>query len=66
MLENNCFLQDCGLFGSLENNKLPDKAGVVDVIKTWLAFWIKAKFNITDYSVDDFRRGIEGVRRIKI
>ncbi|KAG5565612.1 hypothetical protein RHGRI_001501 [Rhododendron griersonianum] len=40
------------------NNKHLDVAEVVDLIKTRVAFWIKAKFNITDYTVEDFKRGI--------
>ncbi|KAG5512836.1 hypothetical protein RHGRI_003355 [Rhododendron griersonianum] len=48
------------------SNKHPDVAEVVDLIKTRVAFWIKAKFNVMEYSVEDFKRGIEVIRRKRI
>ncbi|KAG5523937.1 hypothetical protein RHGRI_030813 [Rhododendron griersonianum] len=32
---------------------------VVDLIKTRVAFWIKAKHNVTEYSMEEFKRGIK-------
>ncbi|KAI8546908.1 hypothetical protein RHMOL_Rhmol07G0155900 [Rhododendron molle] len=48
------------------NNKPWEKAEVVDLIKTRLALWIKGKYNIKDYSVEDFKRSVDGIRKICI
>lgn len=39
---------------------------VVDLVKTRVAFWIKGKFDIKEYSVDDFKRCLGGILMVKI
>lgn len=43
---------------------IPDN--IVDLSKTRMAFWIKARFKVDDYTVDDFKRCLDGIRKIKI
>lgn len=47
------------------NNKPWDELECLDVVKTKMAIWIKAKFNIKEYSVEDFKRSLEGIRSLR-
>ncbi|KAI8542071.1 hypothetical protein RHMOL_Rhmol08G0110300 [Rhododendron molle] len=48
------------------NNKDVDRNQVEELIKTRTALWIKAKFDIKVYTVEDIKRNLDGVRRLKI
>lgn len=48
------------------NNKVRSSEEVGDVIKTKVAMWMKVKFDIKVYSVDDFKNFLSGIRRVKI
>ncbi|KAI8543351.1 hypothetical protein RHMOL_Rhmol08G0210300 [Rhododendron molle] len=37
-----------------------------DLVRTRIGFWIKGKFDIKDYSIEDFKRSLDEIRRIKI
>lgn len=39
---------------------------VVDIIKFRVAMWIKVKFNIRLYSVEDFKSFLDGIRSLKL
>lgn len=39
---------------------------VLNMIKTGVAIWIKARFSIQKYSVDDFKVNMEAMRIIQI
>ncbi|KAI8566579.1 hypothetical protein RHMOL_Rhmol02G0051600 [Rhododendron molle] len=38
----------------------------VDLIKLKMAFWVKGKYNLNSYSIEDFRSHLDGIRRHKI
>lgn len=46
------------------NNKPWDEMLCMDLVKTRMAIWIKAKYNIKEYSVEDFKRSLEGIRSL--
>lgn len=48
------------------NNKTWEIEEIADLSKTRMAIWIKGKFIVKDYSVDDFKRCLDGIRRCKI
>lgn len=48
------------------NNSSMEAEEVLELVKTRMAFWIKGKYDIKDYSVEDFVRCLEGIRRIKV
>lgn len=48
------------------NNKVWELEEVIDLAKTRMALWIKGKYNVKNYSVEDFKRCLEGIRRIKL
>lgn len=54
------------ILSSLFDNKVWEIEEVVELSKTRMAIWIKGKYNVKDYSVDDFKRCLEGIRKIKI
>ncbi|GFY98859.1 hypothetical protein Acr_13g0002600 [Actinidia rufa] len=41
------------------------KAEFIDLIKLRVAFWVKAKCNINEYSVVDIQRCLDGIRSIR-
>ncbi|PSS08274.1 Endonuclease [Actinidia chinensis var. chinensis] len=41
------------------------KAELIDLIKLRVAFWVKAKCNINEYSVVDIQRCLDGIRSIR-
>ncbi|KAI8551511.1 hypothetical protein RHMOL_Rhmol06G0192600 [Rhododendron molle] len=47
-------------------NKIYEEAILVDNIKTKIAMWLKACYDLKDNSVEDIRRGIEGIRKLKV
>lgn len=48
------------------NAQYVDIAEMVDSIKTKVALWTKVCFNIQDYSVEDIKRCLQGVRKLKM
>lgn len=47
-------------------NKVWEIEEVIDLVKTRMAIWVKGVYNIKDYSVDDFIRSLDGIRKLKI
>ncbi|KAI8559837.1 hypothetical protein RHMOL_Rhmol04G0205900 [Rhododendron molle] len=39
---------------------------VVDIIKFRVATWIKVKFNVRMYTVEDFKRFLDGIRSLNL
>lgn len=39
---------------------------MLDMVMTRMALWIKGKCNIKNYSVDDFKRCLDGIRRLRL
>lgn len=39
---------------------------VCDLVKTRIAFWIKSKHSIKEYSVEDFKQSLDRVRRLRV
>lgn len=48
------------------NNKKWELEEILDLSKSRMAIWIKGKYNVKDYSVEDFKRCLEGIRKVKI
>ncbi|KAG5515827.1 hypothetical protein RHGRI_036766 [Rhododendron griersonianum] len=48
------------------NNKVADRNQVVELTKTRVALWIKARFDIKVYTVEDIKRNLDGARRLII
>lgn len=48
------------------NNKAFVVEEIIDLSKTRMAIWVKRKFDVKDYSVDDIKRCLEGVRKVKL
>ncbi|KAI8548528.1 hypothetical protein RHMOL_Rhmol07G0279500 [Rhododendron molle] len=48
------------------NNTLRSAREVGDQIKTKVAMWMKAKFDIKVYSVEDFKCFLHGIRKLKL
>lgn len=59
-------MQFYGQFNVVFNNKAWDKDEMVDLVKTRMALWIKGKYNVNDYFVEDFKRNLDGIRKVKI
>lgn len=38
---------------------------VIDIAKTRMAIWVKAKFDNKDYKVEDFKRCLDGIRKVR-
>lgn len=47
------------------SNTQVEKLNLLDVIQRRVAFWVKAKCDLKEYSVMDFQRCIEGIRKIR-
>ncbi|KAI8522859.1 hypothetical protein RHMOL_Rhmol13G0029600 [Rhododendron molle] len=48
------------------NNVSRSASEVGDQIKTRVAMWMKAKFEIKVYSVEDFKCFLDGIRKLKL
>ncbi|KAG5527856.1 hypothetical protein RHGRI_028703 [Rhododendron griersonianum] len=48
------------------NNKATDRNQVVELTKTRAALWIKARFDIKVYTVEDIKRNFDGAKRLII
>lgn len=46
------------------NNKIWEMEEICELAKTRMAIWIKGKYNI--YSIDDFKRELDGIRLVRI
>lgn len=51
---------------SVFNHKTWTVGEIVDLVKTRMAIWIKGKYDVKDYSVDDFKSNLDAIRRVKI
>lgn len=45
------------------NSKGWEVEEVIELSKTRMAIWIKRKFGVKNYSVDDFKRCLDGIRK---
>ena len=43
------------------NNKVWEVEEIIELSKTRMASWIKGKFNVKDYSIEDFKRDRKSV-----
>lgn len=48
------------------SNEAVEVEEVIDLSKTRMAIWVKGKYGINDYSVDDFKRCLDGIRKVRI
>ncbi|KAG5542410.1 hypothetical protein RHGRI_022072 [Rhododendron griersonianum] len=48
------------------NNKAANRNQVVELTKTRAALWIKARFDIKVYTVENIKRNLDGARRLII
>lgn len=48
------------------NGVVPRVEDIGDLIKTRVAMWIKVKFELKVYIVDDFKGFLDGIRKIEI
>lgn len=48
------------------NNASTQVWEVGDLVKTRVAMWIKVKFNIKVYTVEDFKVFLDGIRKVKL
>ncbi|KAI8570703.1 hypothetical protein RHMOL_Rhmol01G0057000 [Rhododendron molle] len=48
------------------NNASTQAWEVGDLIKTRVAMWMKTKFDIKVYSVEDFKMFLDGIRKVKL
>lgn len=47
-------------------NKVVEIGELVDRIKTTIAIWTKAAYKLNEYSVEDFKRCLSGIRKLKL
>ena len=47
-------------------DKQIDEADTEDLIKTKVAIWVKAAFDLKEYYVEDFKRSLNGIRCLKV
>ncbi|KAI8534606.1 hypothetical protein RHMOL_Rhmol10G0103500 [Rhododendron molle] len=52
--------------GCIFNGATTRASEVVDLIKTRVAMWMKAKFDIKIYTVEDFKGYLDGIRKVKL
>lgn len=50
----------------LFRNKAFDERVLVETIKTKIAIWLKACYNLKEYSMEDIKRCIQGVWKLKV
>lgn len=48
------------------NNRAVVVMDIIELSKVRMAMWVKGKYDIKDYSIDDFLRCLEGIRKVKI
>ncbi|KAI8566788.1 hypothetical protein RHMOL_Rhmol02G0069200 [Rhododendron molle] len=48
------------------NNAVPVTREVGDGIKTKVAIWMKTKFDIRIYTVEEFKGFLDGIRKLKL
>ncbi|KAI8531861.1 hypothetical protein RHMOL_Rhmol11G0168700 [Rhododendron molle] len=48
------------------NNSSKQVWEVGDLVKTRVAIWMKAKFDIKVYTVEDFKLFLDGIRKLKL
>lgn len=48
------------------NNRAVEVMDIIELSKVRMAMWVKGKYDIKDYSIDDFLRCLEGIRKVKI
>ncbi|XP_058216597.1 uncharacterized protein LOC131327443 [Rhododendron vialii] len=48
------------------NGATTQASEVVDLVKTRVAMWMKAKFDIKIYTVEDFKSYLDGIRKVKV
>ncbi|KAI8546452.1 hypothetical protein RHMOL_Rhmol07G0118800 [Rhododendron molle] len=48
------------------NNSSKQPWEVGDLVKTRVAMWMKTKFNIKIYTVEDFKVFLDGIRKLKL
>lgn len=48
------------------NNKAWEVDDIMDLVKTRMAVWIKGRFNLHVYSVEDFKWNLDGIRKVKV
>lgn len=46
------------------NNKEWEMEKIIDLFKTRMASWINRKYNIKNYNTEDFKRCLEGIRKV--
>lgn len=47
-------------------NKVWEVEEISDLVKMRMAIWIKGKYNIRDYSIENFKLILAGIRTVKI
>lgn len=47
-------------------NKVVDTGDLIEKIKTTIAIWTKSSHKLNEYTVDDFKRCLDGIRRLKV
>ncbi|KAI8551202.1 hypothetical protein RHMOL_Rhmol06G0167400 [Rhododendron molle] len=47
-------------------NSIPNTDDVVNLIKLRVTIWVKGRYNLAAYFVEDFRSHLEGIRKHKI
>ncbi|XP_058211699.1 uncharacterized protein LOC131323875 [Rhododendron vialii] len=52
--------------GCIFKNATASSEEVVDIIKFRVAMWIKVKFNVRMYTVEDFKRFLDGIRSLNL
>lgn len=47
-------------------NKAYEEGLLVEIIKTKVAVWLKACYDLKEYSVEDTKRSIQSIRKLKV
>lgn len=47
-------------------NKMCEVEEIADLVKTRMTIWIKGKYDVRDYSIEDFKWNLAGTRKVKI
>lgn len=50
----------------LQKNKAYEEGLLVEIIKTQVAVWLKACYDLKEYSVEDIKRSIQSIRKLKV
>lgn len=51
---------------SSSENKAYEEGLLVEIIKTKVAVWLKACYDLKEYSVEDIKRSIQSIRKLKV